>query len=76
MKSFKEALEKFDLSSVLKWLQKYNPPLYRTFSKQGKELQKATMCKMICNRTDMLNTEAHNKAITWLMKHDTKGRLF
>lgn len=76
MKSMKKALEDFDLSALLKWVQKYNPPLYRSFSKANKTVQTATMCKIICNRTDMLNTEAHKKAVKWLNEHNMKGRLF
>jgi len=76
MKSMKEALENFDLKALLKWVQKYNPPFYRSFSKETKEVQTATMCKMICNRTDLLATEAHKKAVRWLRDHDMKGRLF
>lgn len=76
MKSMKKALEDFDLSALLKWTQKYNPPLYSSFSKFNKEVQMATMCKMICNRTDMLNSEAHKKAVQWLKEHNMKGRLF
>lgn len=76
MKSMKEALENFDLKALLKWLQKYNPPQYRSFSKQSTEIQTATMCKMICNRTDLLNTDAHKKAVKWLKEHNMKGRLF
>jgi len=76
MKSMKRALEDFDLSALLKWLQKYNPPLYSSFSKSNKTVQMATMCKMICNRTDMLNTEAHKKAVKWLSEHNMSGRMF
>lgn len=76
MKSMREALGEFDLKKLLKWVQKYNPPLYRSLSKADKTVQMATMCKMICNRTDMLGTEAHKKAVKWLSEHDMKGRLF
>ena len=74
--SMKEALEKFDLKAFKSWVRIYNPPLYNQFRLASKEVQMATMCKMICNRTDMLNSEAHKKAIQWLKEHDMKGRLF
>lgn len=74
--SMKEALATFDLKRVLEWLKKYNPSLYASFKKEKGEIQMATMCKMICNRTDMLGTDAHKKAVQWLANHDMKGRLF
>ena len=76
MKSMKEALMSFDLKALKKWLQKYNPPLYSSFSKSSEVVQMASMCKMICNRTDLLGTEAYKKAVRWLKDHDMKGRLF
>ena len=74
--SMKQALENFDLKALKKWMQKYNAPLWRSFKNANETVQMATMCKMICNRTDMLNTEAHKKAVKWLKEHDMKGRLF
>ena len=74
--SMKQALEKFDLKALKKWMQKYNAPLWRSFKNASDIVQMATMCKMICNRTDLLNTEAHKKAVQWLKEHDMKGRLF
>lgn len=74
--SIKEALEKFDLKIFKSWVKKNNPPLYRQFIKANEIIQMATMCKMICNRTDMLNSEAHKKAAKWLTEHDMKGRIY
>ena len=59
-----------------KWMQKYNSPLWRSFKNASDIVQMATLCKMICNRTDMLNTEAHKKAVQWLKEHNMKGSLF
>ena len=73
--SMKEALETFDLKAFKKWVKKYNPSLYNSFSKSEETVQMATMCKMICNRTDMLNSEAHKKAVKWLKEHNMKGRI-
>ena len=74
--SMKQALEKFDLKTLKRWMQKYNFPLWQSFRKASDIVQMATMCKMICNRTDMLNTEAHKKAVKWLSEHNMSGRLF
>lgn len=74
--SMKEALEKFDLKAFKSWVRIYNPPLYNQFILFSKEVQMGTMCKMICNRTDLFNTEARKKAIAWLKEHNMKGRLF
>lgn len=74
--SMKEALEAFDLKAFKKWMSKYNRPLYTSFKGAPEDVQMGTMCKMICNRTDMLNSEAHKKAVKWLKEHDMKGRLF
>lgn len=57
-------------------MKKYRIDLYGQFLKTNEIVQMATMCKMICNRTDMLNTEAHKKAVQWLKEHNMKGRLF
>jgi len=74
--SLKEALEIFDLKALIAWVKKYNKPMYESFSKAPEEVQMATMCRMIWNRTDMLNTEAHKKACKWLQEHDMKGRIW
>lgn len=74
--AMKEALLKFDLEAFKKWVKKYNKPLWAQFSLAVEEVQMATMCKCICNRTDMLATEAHKKAVQWLKEHNMKGRLF
>lgn len=74
--SMKEALETFDLKVVKSWVKKYNPQLYKSFSKSGEIVQMATMCKMICNRTDLLNSEAHKKAVAWLKEHNMRGQIF
>lgn len=74
--TMEEALEKFDLKELKRWMNKYNHGLYLSFKDANEIVQMATMCKMICNRTDMLNTEAHKKAVQWLKEHDMKGRLF
>ena len=73
----KEALLKFDLKSFKKWVEKYNKPLWKQFKIQPEKIQMATMCKMICNRTDTLSTEAHKKAVEWLKKNGyMRGQLF
>ena len=74
--SMKEALEKFDLKQFRSWIRIYNYSFYRQFKIASEEVQMGTMCKMICNRTDMLNTEAHKKAVQWLKEHNMRGRLF
>lgn len=74
--TMKDALETFDLKLVKKWMAKYNRTLYLSFKDAPEVVQMATMCKMICNRTDMLNSEAHKKALKWLKDHNMKGRLF
>ena len=57
-------------------MQKYNAPLWRSFKDAPDIVQMASMCKMICNRPDMLNSEAHKKAVQWLKEYNMKGRLF
>ena len=74
--SMREALITFDLKKVKKWMQKYNNPLYESFKSMPEEVQMGTMCKMICNRTDLLGSDVHRKAINWLKEHNMKGRLF
>lgn len=75
--AMKEALMKFDLKAFKKWAEKYNKPLWKKqFSKASERVQMATMCKCICNRTDMLATEAHKKAVKWLKENNMRGGLF
>lgn len=74
--SMKEALMKFDLKAFKKWVEKYNKPLWKQFSQANETVQMATMCKCICNRTDMLRTEANKKACQWLKEHNMRGQIF
>lgn len=74
--SMKEALEKFDLKELKSWMRIYNYSLYRQFKIKPEEVQTGIMCNMICNRKDMLNTEAHKKATRWLTEHNMRGMLF
>ena len=74
--TMKDALNTFDLKEVKKWMNKYNHGLYLSFKNASQTVQMATMCKMICNRTDMLGTEAHKKAVRWLKEHNMRGQLF
>ena len=76
LQSHRSALEKFDLTAFKKWLSRYNFSLWQRYIKFDKKTQMAIMCKQICDRTDMLDTEAHKKAVQWLKEHDMKGRLF
>ena len=76
LQSERSALEKFDLTAFKKWLFRHNFSLYQRFLKFDKRTQMGIMCKAICDRTDMFNTEAHKKAVEWLKEHDMKGRLF
>ncbi len=74
--AMKEALMKFDLKAFKKWCEKYNKPLWKQFKLANETVQMATMCKCICNRTDMLNTEAHKKACQWLKEHNMRGQIW
>lgn len=74
--SMKEALETFNLKIFKIWCKKYEPLLWKDFEDFNAEVQKAIIAKMICNRTDMLGTEAHKKAVQWLKDHNMKGRVF
>lgn len=76
LQSERSTLEKFSLNAFVKWLLNYNFSLYQRFIKFDKETQMGIMCKAICDRTDMLNSEAHKKALNWLKEHNMKGRLF
>ena len=73
--SMKEALSTFDLKKLKKWMKKSQPLLYKQFERAGEIVQMATMCKMICNRTDMFDTDAHKKAVQWLKEHNMKGEI-
>lgn len=72
----KEALQSFDVDVYAKWLNKYNKPMYKSYMTQNKATRIMCMCKRICDRTDMFNTEAHKKAVKWLKEHNTKGKIF
>ena len=74
--SMKDALEKFDLKVFLKWVEKNVPLLYKEILEKPAEVQMATMCKLICNRTDMLDTKAYKKASKWLVQHNMQRRFF
>ena len=74
--TMKEALATFDLKKFKSWLQKYNKPLWNTFKTHDEVTQMGAMCKMICNRTDLLGSEAHKKAVNWLKENNMKGGLF
>lgn len=74
--TMKEALETFNLNKFKAWIQKYNKPLWNSFKKSSETVQMATMCKCICNRTDLLGTEVHKKARVWLREHNMKGQIF
>lgn len=74
--SLGEALKTFDLKILLKWVAKHNPHMYSSFSKSNKTVQMATMCKMIINRTDLLGTEAYEKARKWLSLNNMKGGIY
>lgn len=74
--SVREVLEQFDLKKYKNWLRNFNKTTYKHFMNLNEETQMGCMCKMICDRTDMLSTEAHKKAVLWLKDHNMKGRLF
>lgn len=74
--SMKEALATFDLKKFKSWMEKYNKPLWNTFKKSNERVQMGTMCKMICNRTDLLGSEAHKKAVKWLKENNMRGQIF
>ena len=76
LQSERSALEKFELNAFRKWLLRHNFALWQRFIKFDKQTQTGIMCKAICDRKDMLNTEAHKKAVQWLKEHNMKGRLF
>ena len=75
-KDMKDALLKFDLKFLLKWMKKYRIDLYDQMVKRDELVQMSTMCHLICNRTDMFNTEARKKAVRWLNAHNTRGGIF
>lgn len=68
-------LEKFDLNAFKKYLKKYRFPLWLTFKNLSEYDQMAVMCKQICSRTDMLNTDAYKKSVEWLKTHNMGGRI-
>ena len=74
--ALKVALEKFNLNSFRAWMKRFDKGLWNSFSKSTERVQKATMCKCICNRTDMLGSEAHKKAVKWLAENNMKGGIF
>lgn len=74
--SMKKVLIKFDLKALLKWMRKYRVDLYAQMIKYDVKIQTATMCRMICNRTDMMETEAYIKARKWLKDNNMGGLLF
>lgn len=74
--TMKDALMTFDLKKFKAWMEKYNKPLWKTFKKSNEKVQMGTMCKMICNRTDLLGTEVHKKATKWLAENNMRGGLF
>ena len=71
-----EALKSFDLKVLREWMREFNSPMYKQFVKANEEVQMGAMCKMICNRTDLLSHECHKKAVQWLKEHNMSGRLF
>ena len=76
VKSLGDVLKEFDLKKFKSWTQKNKPLLWKTFKDADETVQMATMCKCICNRTDLLATEAHKKAVRWLTEHNMSGRMF
>ena len=74
--SLGDALKTFDIKVLKKWMKNNNPALFQSFKKASELVQMASMCKMICNRTDLLGTEAHKKATEWLKEHNMKGEIF
>ena len=75
-KNMRDVLLKFDLKALKKWMKKYRIDLYDELTKHDELVQMSTMCRMIINRTDMLDTEARKKAGRWLREHNTRGRMF
>lgn len=72
----KEALKAFDLKAFIRWVKKFQTlTFYMSFTKATEEVQMATMCKCICNRTDMMMSPAHRKAVKWLQEHKKSTRL-
>ena len=72
----KKALEKFDLNAFKAWIKRFEKGLWNSFQKSNEEVQIGTMCKCICNRTDMLATKACKKARKWLAEHNMKGKIY
>ena len=74
--SLRDVLEAFNLKKLMKWVEKYQPMLYKQMKDYSEEVQMGAMCKMICSRSDMLDTPAYKKASKWLVKHNMKRRFF
>ena len=72
----RKALEKFDLNAFKAWMKRFEKGLYNSFIKSNNEVQMGTMCKCICNRHDMLATDACKKARKWLADHNMRGGIF
>lgn len=74
--SLRNTLATFDLKKFESWLFKEKPLIWKNFHNATEEVKMGTMCKMICDRTDMLATDAHKKACKWLKDHNMKRRMF
>ena len=72
----KEALSTFNLRIFKKWVKENDPLFWKTFAKYDAKTQKAIMARMICNRTDLLGTESHKKALRYLQENNTRGGIF
>ena len=74
--ALRQALLKFNLNAFRSWIRKYNKGLWASFKNVNEKTQMGTMCKCICDRADLLATDAHKKACKWLAENDMKGGLF
>lgn len=74
--ALREALGKFDLKALERWMKRYNLPLYKSFIGMDEDARMASMCKLIANRTDMLATEANRKAARWMAEHRMGAKVF
>lgn len=72
----RQALAKFDLRAFERWMKKFNPTWYKTFSSFSEDVRMATMCRQITKRYDMLATEANRKAARWMADHRMNARMF
>lgn len=68
-KELGKVLQKFSVKALEDFCKKFHPLLYSQFSKSSKIVKKATLCKMIVNRTDMISTPVYKKACKWLKDH-------